>query len=196
MRKLKLEMQVSLDGFAIDAANEGGWTVWQWDDEWPWDQELRDHHTELLRNSDTILLSRQMVEDGFIDHWDEMAGRPDNPQHAFAKPISEMRKVIFSATIRHLDKPHCEFARGDLVDEVMARKNETGKDMMVYGGPTFVSSLMEAGLIDEVHLTVNPTALGRGVSPFQNLTHHVEMRPTLARRFDCGVVLLAYDIAH
>jgi dihydrofolate reductase len=195
MRKLKLEMQVSLDGFAIDAANAGGWAVWQWDDEWPWDQGLRDHHTELLTNSDTILLSRQMVEDGFIDHWDEMAGRPDNPQHAFAKPISEMRKVIFSASIRQIDKPHCEFARGDLVDEVMARKNEAGKDMIVYGGPTFVSSLMEAGLIDEVHLMVNPTALGRGVSPFKNLTHHVELRPTLARRFDCGVVSLAYDIA-
>ncbi len=193
MRRLKLEMQVSLDGFAIDSEGVGGWTVWGWDDDWPWDEELRDYHVGLTTSSDCILLSRQMVEDGFIDHWAEMAGRPHNPQVAFAAPIAGMRKVVFSRTMTAVDRPHCELVRGDVSDEVKRLKEEPGKDLIVYGGPTFVSALMEAELIDEVHLFVNPTVLGRGVSPFKDLAHHIGFRPRHARRFDCGVVVLAYD---
>ena len=43
-------------------------------------------------------------------------------------------------------------------------KSEKGKDIIVYGGPAFASSLIRAGLIDEFHLFVNPAALGKGRS--------------------------------
>jgi dihydrofolate reductase len=193
MRKLKMEMQVSLDGYAIGADGGGDWMVWNWSDDWTWDAALRVFHIELITSSDCILLSRQMVEDGFIEHWEEVATRGDDPQVAMAQPVVDMRKVVFSKSLRSVDKPHCELVRGDVVSEVTKLKEQPGKDLIVYGGPTFVSSLMEAELIDEVHLVVNPVLIGAGVTPFKFLAHHVALRPLEPRRFDCGVVVLSYE---
>ncbi|HKO79706.1 MAG TPA: dihydrofolate reductase family protein [Chitinophagaceae bacterium] len=43
-----------------------------------------------------------------------------------------------------------------------------GKDLIVYGGANFVSSLLENNLIDELYLFINPIAIGEGLSIFKN----------------------------
>jgi len=62
--------------------------------------------------------------------------------------------------------------------------------MIVYGGSTFVRTLIEAGLIDELHLFVNPTALGKGMPVFGELQ---KMKLISSRSFECGIVLLCYE---
>jgi dihydrofolate reductase len=57
-----------------------------------------------------------------------------------------------------------ELAKGDFVHAINQLKNQKVKDIIVYGGATFVSSLINVGLIDEFHLFVNPTALGNGMT--------------------------------
>jgi len=61
MRKLKLEMQVSIDGFASDANGDPSWMLWCWSEHWTWDEALRRYHTNLTTSSDCILLSRKMA---------------------------------------------------------------------------------------------------------------------------------------
>jgi len=67
-----------------------------------------------------------------------------------------------------------------------------GKDILAYGGPTFASSLINAGSIDEFHLLVNPTALGSGTPMFKDLAHSVRLRLVGATAFECGVAVLEY----
>ena len=50
-----------------------------------------------------------------------------------------------------------------------SRSLSEGKDIIVYGGAGFVSSLIKEGLIDEYHLFVNPTATGNGMTIFKSL---------------------------
>jgi len=38
VRKLKLEMQVSLDGFALDVDGKTDWMLWNWGEVWIWDE--------------------------------------------------------------------------------------------------------------------------------------------------------------
>jgi dihydrofolate reductase len=194
LRKLKLEMQVSLDGFAADADGHTSWMVWNWGADWTWDDKLRRYHTELTTSSDCILLSRKMAEEGFIRHWEEVASNPADPQWAFAKPVAEMRKVVFTRTLDESIWTNTELAKGDLVAEVAQLKSQKGKDMLVYGGPTFVSSLIEAGLIDEFHLLVNPVVLGAGRAMFGDIDNKVNLRGAKATAFDCGVVVLQYAL--
>jgi riboflavin biosynthesis pyrimidine reductase len=47
------------------------------------------------------------------------------------------------------------------VDEIVKMKSEDGRNIIVYGGASFDSSLIKAGLVDEFHLFINPTAIGR-----------------------------------
>ncbi|MGN6708458.1 MAG: dihydrofolate reductase family protein [Candidatus Nitrosocosmicus sp.] len=53
-----------------------------------------------------------------------------------------------------------ELAKGDIKDEIAKLKYQKGKDILVYGGASFDSSLIKEKLIDEFYLFVNPIMLG------------------------------------
>ncbi|MFL6460663.1 MAG: dihydrofolate reductase family protein [Nitrososphaeraceae archaeon] len=60
-------------------------------------------------------------------------------------------------------------ATGDLMDEIVKIKSEDGRNIIVYGGASFDSSLIKAGLVDEFHLFINPTAIGSGMTIFKDI---------------------------
>jgi len=55
---------------------------------------------------------------------------------------------------------------GDLVTAVNELKSQSGKDLLVYGGASFVAALIENRLIDELSLFVNPIAIHEGLRIF------------------------------
>ncbi|MEO8020455.1 dihydrofolate reductase family protein [Polaromonas sp.] len=121
-----------------------------------------------------------------------MARNPADPQYAFAQRITQMRKVVFSRTLERSSWPRTELAHGGFEEAIHALKREQGQDILVYGGPTFASSLLAAGLIDELHIFQNPTFLGTGRPMFKDLRKPVAMQLRGAVPFDCGVVVLQY----
>jgi dihydrofolate reductase len=191
MRKLKLQVQVSVDGYIADTNGKTDWMVWNWGPEWIWDAALRRYFIGLKDTIDCVLLSRKMAEEGFIAHWAKTAEDAGNPQFPFAKKITDAHKVVFSKTLTRSVWASTTIAGGDLIAEVNKLKSREGKDIIVYGGATFASSLIEAGLIDEFYLFVNPTILGNGMSIFKS-----PVKSTLslisAESYDCGVAVLVY----
>jgi len=105
-----------------------------------------------------------------------------------------MRKVFFSKTLDQSKWPNTDLAKGKLADEVTRLKAEQGKDIIAYGGPTFAGSLLRAGLIDELHLFVNPVLLGAGRSMFTAIDGALNLTPEKATAYECGVVVLQYSI--
>jgi dihydrofolate reductase len=199
MRKLKLEMQVSLDGFTADANGDVSWMVWPWSEDWPWDEDLRAHHNALTATSDTILISGRMAEEGFCDHWERIAADRENPQSTFAAAIVATRKLVVTRTIQSSRWKNAELLRGglgeeNLGEEISRLKREPGKDILLYGGPTLASALMDAQLIDEMHLFVNPTTLGQGRKMLKDIRTRAELTPRNASCYKCGVVLLEYVV--
>ncbi len=61
---------------------------------------------------------------------------------------------------------------------------------MVAGGGTLVRGLIAEGLIDELHLFVNPVALGAGMPVFPQMEAHLPLRLAGSRTFDCGITAL------
>ena len=197
MRKLKLETQVSIDGFIAGIKGNTDWMIWNWGADWTWDEELQRYHTELTKSIDCILLSRQMAEEGFNAHWQKVTEDPLDTQFSFAEHITKTRKIVFSRTInRSAQIPggwhNTEIANGNFVEVVKQLKMQDGKDIIVYGGSTFVASLIKAGLIDEFHLLVNPVVLGEGLPVFNTIDNKQNMQLIKAKSYKCGVVLLHY----
>jgi len=182
MRKLKLQVQISIDGYMAGPNDGMDWLVWDWDD------ELNKYITEITNPVDCILLGRKLAQ-GFIDAWANWAENPDMPEDA-ARKMNETFKIVFTKTIFKSEWKNTRLESGDIVEEVTKLKNLEGSDMIVYGGGTFVRTLIEARLIDELHLLVNPTALGSGMPVFGNLQN---MKLIKSRPFDCGIVLLCYE---
>jgi dihydrofolate reductase len=186
MRKLKLQMQVTLDGFnSTGPDDEQQWVTWDLDG-------IKQYVVELLDTSDTILIGRKLAE-GYIPYWHDVITKPDDPMYAFATRIVGSKKVVFTKT---LDKSIWEktvLAKGDLSDEVKELKNREGKDLIVYGGSSFVSSLISEGLIDEFHFFVNPIAIGKGESAFSQLRNWQPLKLVKAVPCNSGLVILHYE---
>ena len=72
-------------------------------------------------------------------------------------------------------------------------KAQPGGDMIAYGGSTLVTDLIAMGLLDELHLFVNPTAIGAGLPVFANLDTYQRLRLVGAQPFDCGIIGLHYE---
>jgi dihydrofolate reductase len=192
MRKVKLAMQVSADGFSADAKGNTEWMVWNWSKDWTWDNDLRQYHIDLTTSSDCLLLSRKMAEEGFHRHWEEAAADPANPQSAFAKPITDMKKLVFTTTLTESPWRNTDLVTGNLSNEMAKLKNAVGKDILIYGGSTLASAFVNADLIDEFHLFVNPAVLGTGRKMFKDVSVPVKLNLVSARPYPCGVAVIHY----
>ncbi len=92
MRKVRLQVQVSIDGYVAGPNGEMDWMVWEWDD------KLAAYVNELTDPVGTILLGRKMT-DGFVSHWENVATRPDDPGFVFARKMVDTPKVVFTRTL-------------------------------------------------------------------------------------------------
>src|SRR5215212_9178027 len=153
MRKVKLQMQMTINGYVGGPNGENDWMTWNPDD------EFVAFLGSLLDTSDTLLLGRKTAE-GIIKFWEETADK--NPNHPFAKKIAALPKIVFTKTLDQSTWNNTALAKGDLTEEIGGLKKQPGKDILVFGGAHFVSSLIKEGLIDEYHLIINPTAMGNG----------------------------------
>jgi dihydrofolate reductase len=106
---------------------------------------------------------------GFIDHWeDTLDNQPASLHHSLAQQMVSMRKIVFSRTETDIKGRNLEVKNGDLAAAVHELKNQLGKDIMVYGGATFVSSLISQNLVDEYYIFRRPVAIGNGLSIFSD----------------------------
>lgn len=185
MRKLKLQMQITVDGFVAGPQGQLDWMTWEMD------EKLISFITQLTDTSDTILLGRKMTE-GFIKYWEGVVAQPDNPEYEFARKMVDTPKIVFSRTVKSVPGQNVRVENRPLVDVVGELKSKAGKDIIVYGGATFVSSLIDNSLIDELNLFVNPIAIGTGLRIFG------ARRPLTLRRstaYRSGIVVHTYEPA-
>ena len=194
MRKLILQMQMSVDGF-VGAAGDEHWQLWEWGGYCPWDEELKQDFNAVFAGIDTILLSRKMAEEGYLTHWGNAAKNyPRDPFYAFAQRIVEARKVVLSDKLAASRWERTTLASGDLPREVKALKAEGGGDMAVFGGAGFASALIAAGLVDEFQLFINPAALGDGERIFDQGGFR-KLRLVGSKAYACGMVVNRYASA-
>jgi dihydrofolate reductase len=108
-------------------------------------------------------------------HWTSALEKPESPEYSLAKMMVDYPKIVFTKTLDLSPWPNTVLAKGDIVDEVNRDKNKEGKDLLVYGGAGFVSSLIKHNLIDEYYLFVNPVALGKGMTIFKEFARKFEL---------------------
>jgi len=185
LRKLRLQVQISVDGCIAGPNNEMNWLVW--------DDHYLKYINEITESVDTIIMGRKMV-DGFIPYWIEVMNKPDDPMNAIARKMVNIPKVVFTKTLDKSEWKNTVVATGDLDDEIFKLKSQPGKDIIVYGGVSFDSSLIKENLIDEFYLFVNPLIMGNGKTIFKDLKEIQKFTLIESKTFECGLVLLHYEV--
>ena len=155
MRKIVAGMFISLDG-VVEAPD-------QW--HFPYfNEEMGAAVGGMLDQADTMLIGR-VTYDSFAGAWPdrEAAGEEDA---GFAKQLGDARKIVVSHQDLDFTWRNSEQLRGDFVEAVTALKNEPGGDIGMSGSPSIVRQLLEAKLLDELHLLVHPIAVRSGMQLF------------------------------
>jgi dihydrofolate reductase len=195
MRKLKLQVQITVDGYVGGPNGDHDWRTWNWDD------KLKAFAYPLRDVCDTILLGRKLAE-VFIPHFEDTvnnlqaknADKALDEKYAYANRMVSMPKIVFSKTIKTFDGKNVSVENGDLVTAIKNLKSKDGKDLIVYGGAGFVSSLIKEGLIDEFNFFVNPVMINKGLRIFDLLEHRQKLSLISATPYECGVAVLTFKL--
>ncbi len=186
MKKLKLQVQISIDGFVCGPNGELDWMTWEISD------DLKKFIKDLNEPIDTVLLGKNMT-DGFISHWKKVKSEKDNPEYWAGVKFTDTPKVVFSKSIKESKWENTVLAKGNLIDEVNKLKKQDGTYLMVYGGADFVSSLIKEDLIDDYYFFINPAAIGKGKRIFDKINQKKPLKFINSFKFECGVVVNHYQ---
>lgn len=181
MRKITAGLFISLDG-VVEAPD-------QW--HFPYfNEEMGAAVGDQLGGADTMIFGRVTYE-SFAGAWPdrEEAGEEDA---GFAKQLGDARKLVASRQDLDFTWRNSERIEGDLVGAVTALKNEPGGDIGMSGSISIVRQLLDAGLLDELHLLVHPIAVRKGMRLFDEGDATVPLKLLRSQTFDTGVVYLVY----
>ncbi|TYB53476.1 dihydrofolate reductase [Nonomuraea sp. PA05] len=140
--------------------------------------------------ADTLLLGRKTY-DSFAGAWPaiEAEGGEDAD---YAKILGDSRKIVVSRQALEFTWRNTELLQGDLTEAVTALKNEDGGRIAVSGSVSVVRQLLQAGLLDELHLLVHPIAVRKGERLFDEADTTVPLELVKSETFSTGVLYLVY----
>ncbi len=181
MAKLIYSAIASLDGYVADAEGKFDWSA-------P-DEEVHAFVNQLARPLGTHLYGRRMYE--VLVAWETMetAGQPAEIED-FAAIWRGADKVVYSRTLESASSARTRIEREFDPEAVRRRKAEAERDISI-GGPELAGQALRAGLVDEVHLFLNPVIVGSG-NPALPADLRLPLELLDQRRFEGGVVHLHY----
>jgi dihydrofolate reductase len=172
---------------ALDGVVDPGVGNWHF----PYFNEEMGSAVDATHDTDVMLFGR-VTYDSFAGAWPEReaAGGEDA---AFAKRLGDMRKIVASRRPLDFSWRNSEQLQGDLVETVAALKDDPAiRRIALSGSVSVVRQLLDAGLLDELHLFVHPATAGSGLKLFEEggPPRHLEL--ISARSFATGVVYVVY----
>jgi dihydrofolate reductase len=167
MRRIILGLAVSLDGFIEGPNGEYDWCFT--------DQDYG--LSEFFKKVDTIFMGRKSFEVA--------------SQSADTNPWKGMTTYLFSKTVDKAPSEDVKLVRS--MDEVPAIISQPGKDIWLFGGAALTTEFINAGLIDELWLSVHPILLGSGKPLFQNINGRKHLKLVESKSYETGLVSLKYS---
>lgn len=179
MRKIFLFMNVSLDGYVEAPGHDiSGFS-----------HEFEAFSPESSSDVDGLLYGHRTYE--MMKFWGTPEGAAMAPE--VARFMSEKQKYVASHHDFDPGWQNVTVLTGDVVAQVKALKEGPGKTIGIFGSNSLCVTLIQAGLIDEFQIQVNPVVFGAGTSLFAGLPQGMPLKLKEARPFKSGAVLMTYS---
>jgi dihydrofolate reductase len=189
VRKVILQIDVTLDGFIGSANGELGWVSA--------DEQMARDASDLLASADTILLGRVAYQ-MLASYWPFADSSGSNIESKIAHQLNTATKLVFSKSLERVEWGKWNNARlvhENIAEEITKIKALPGKNLVLYGGAEIVSTFTRLGLIDEFRLRFHPLILGTGKPLFQNTETLLNLKLIQSTVYKNGAVLLDYEPA-
>ena len=181
MSKLIYITNTSLDGYVEDETGAFDWVN---------PDQVFEFITELLRPIGTYLYGRRLYET--MAYWEAPVESYPPERRDFAQVWQKAEKIVFSRTLTAATRRNTRVERDFDPDAIRTLKRESAHDIII-GGAELAGLALEADLVDECHLFLNPVIVGGGKPAFRPaFRRKLELLET--RRFGTGVIHLRYRI--
>src|SRR5215207_4085901 len=174
MRRVRYVVAMSLDGYIAGPNGEADWIIM--------DPEI--DFQALFEQFDAFLLGRKTFE--------SMGGTGGGRQ-------SGVQTLVFSQTLRQQDYPNVTIVSDNPQQALADLRSKSGKDIWLFGGGKLFRSLLEAGLVDGVEVSVVPVLLGAGIPllPLKPASERYKLKLTSSRTYKkTGIVSLEYAVEY
>jgi len=179
MRKLIVTEWVSLDGI-FDASSMNKWWM-------PFDSVSRQQYIQDTINNCEIMLYGRTTYEMLYPYWSSFK----NNEQGVADKLNNCKKYVVSSKLKKAPWGDTTILGKNFVKEIEKVKQENGGYILVQGSSTLLKPLLEAGLVDELKLLINPALAGSGERPFRE-DINCELELLQFQQFEKNVVLLSY----
>ena len=171
MRKIILQLAVSLDGYIEGPNGEFDWCFT--------DQDYG--MSEFFKRVDTTFMGRKTYELALAMESEAPAGFPKMKEYVFSNSLTNAKEGVV-------------LVRGDIKCEVEKIKKEKGRGIWLFGGAELISLLMNLQLVDEIILAVHPVILGSGKALFKDIKERTWLTLTDHKIYPNGLIFLTYTL--
>ncbi len=178
MRKIILDLALSLDGFIEGPNGEIDWCIM--------DEDMG--FESFLAGIDTIFYGRISY-----DLWGQFqpAATVSPSEKDIWKAIHEKEKYVFSRSLQA--DTRATYINADFSDRINKIKAKPGKNIWLYGGAKLITTFIDLELIDSYKLAVYPVILGAGKPLFSNLQQRINLTLKEVKPHNSGVIILIYE---
>jgi dihydrofolate reductase len=171
MRKIILQLAISLDGFIEGPNGEFDWCFT--------DQDYG--MSDFFKHIDSTFMGRKTYELAQAMQDQIPPGFPQFKEYVFSNTLDKAKEGIV-------------IIKGDIKREVEKIKKEKGKDIWLFGGADLICSLMDLNLVDKIILAVHPVILGAGKHLFKDVSERTWLALTDSKVYPNGLVFLTYTV--
>ena len=170
MRLVHFGGAMSLDGYIAGPNGEYDWIV----------QDPEMNFAEMMEPFDAFLIGRKTFEVMV------RAGRDE--------PIAGIKYIVISRTLKPADYPHVT-VRSDVENVVHELRGQPGKDIAIFGGGELFRSILAAGLVDRVTVSLIPILLGGGIPLLPPPAGRAQLKLRKQVLYQkSGILRLEYDV--
>ncbi len=183
MRKIILDLAVTLDGFIEGSNGEIDWLVSDGE------TDFGDILNEILVDIDTIFYGRVSYE--LWENYQPHENASLKLKNAY-ELLHSKTKYVFSTNVTN-DNSNAIFINSDVEKNVIEIQQQPGKNIWLYGGGKLTTTFINLGLVDIYRLAVHPVILGNGKPLFRDIKERVRLKSGSATVSKSGVILLTYE---
>jgi dihydrofolate reductase len=175
--KITIHMVASLDGFVAKADNSVGWMHSQ--DEFAPGIELTEEYVaEFLASIDCYVMGARTYAHALELGW----------------PYGDVPVYVIGQQPMQSHRPSVHFRSGDLQEIVLGELKPKYAKIWMAGGPTLAKSFLQAGLADEISISLLPVLLGGGKLYFDYIGREVALHLKSSTTYKDGTVELCYEV--